>query len=56
MDDKIKNISETVLNEILTAERAAASNPNNINTRRQNELLEIIKKYSEKILQEDETQ
>lgn len=54
MDDKIKNISETVLNEILTAERAAASSPNNISTRRQNDLIEIIKDHSEKILQEDE--
>lgn len=55
MNDKIKKISETVLNEILTVERAASSNANNISTRRQNDLLDIIKKYSEKILQQDET-
>ena len=50
----MENFSQQALDEILILERAAATNPNNVGTRRQNEIREIIEKLSKKMLEEDD--
>lgn len=54
MSHDMENFSQQALDEILILERAAATNPNNVGTRRQNEIREIIEKLSKQMLEEDD--
>lgn len=53
-DDKENHIQQA-LDEILILERAAASNPNNVGTRRQSDIKEVIETISKKMLEENDT-
>ena len=56
MNDEIDEIVDKVLQDILISERAAASSSTNVSTKRQSDILEIIKSSSEQLHRSNEAQ